>query len=282
MAVIAELIDKTPEFMHFYRLAQGADPEQRWELWKQHYGRAMVPPGPDGMAMARRLLDASWDRYPEVMDRIERGAAGMEPAPQQVLDRVAGLLGCDVDLTVKVQVITANLEGNAYAFKHEGVSWVVIPVEQAPEDRGPVLAHEFAHAVHMALSGCTDGYPTTIALRAMLEGIAIHTAMQAWPGLPETGYLEMLEDAGWLARCREHDQAILKAVLEHLPADDMETYHRFILGPGPGAGLPREVYYGGYRVVGHLLAKGQTLASLARVRSEQLTDLLGATLRELI
>jgi hypothetical protein len=282
MPVRTELIDRTPKFLAFYRLAQGADPETRWTLWQEHYNLAMVPPGPDGQAMARRMLDACWDRYPDVMDRIEAGAAGLQPAPQAVMDRVAGLFACDRDLTVRVIVITANLEGNAYAYGRDGIQHVVIPVEQTPEYLGPVMAHEFTHAVHMALSGCSEGYPTSIALRALMEGLAITGAMAAHPGLPETAYLESPEEPGWVARCREHEGPILRAVLEHLPVCEIATYHRFILGPGPGAGLTREVYWGGYRAVQHLLGEGRTLAELARIPEADMVPLLRQALTALL
>ncbi len=36
--------------------------------------------------MARRLLDESFHRYPEVMDRIRAGAAGFRPEPGPMLE----------------------------------------------------------------------------------------------------------------------------------------------------------------------------------------------------
>jgi hypothetical protein len=125
-----EVVDLTPRFLAFYEAAAGdrAGPER---CWQEGYGFAAVPPTPQGRELARRLLDQAWDRYPEVMDRIRAGAAGLQPAPLPVLERVAALLDCPA-VAVRLVVFVGFLEGNAFGYGHEGRPTVCIPVEQAP------------------------------------------------------------------------------------------------------------------------------------------------------
>jgi len=128
-----EVVDLTPRFLDFYEAAAGerAGPERRWQLWQERYGFAAVPPTPEGRELARRLLDQAWDRYPEVMDRIRAGAAGLQPAPLPVLERVAALLDCPA-VAVRLVVFVGFLEGNAFGYGHEARPTVCIPVEQDP------------------------------------------------------------------------------------------------------------------------------------------------------
>src|SRR5665213_659818 len=73
--------DLTPKFLTFYNEAvkEHASPERRWELWKKDYDFAAVPPTPEGEEMAKKLLNNAWSRYPAVLDRIRKGAAGLTP-----------------------------------------------------------------------------------------------------------------------------------------------------------------------------------------------------------
>ncbi|MBE3591321.1 MAG: hypothetical protein IMW98_11025 [Firmicutes bacterium] len=116
-----ELVDLTPRFLDFYDAARAerAGPERRWQLWQERYGFAAVPPTPEGQELARRLLDEAWDRYPLVMDRIRAGAAGLQPAPLPVLERVAALLGCPA-VAVRLVVFAGFLAGNACGYVDAG------------------------------------------------------------------------------------------------------------------------------------------------------------------
>lgn len=48
-----------PRFLDFHAAAQGLDTDARWTAWQDRYGFGAVPPGPEGEAVARRLLDAA-------------------------------------------------------------------------------------------------------------------------------------------------------------------------------------------------------------------------------
>ena len=113
----------------------------------------------------------------------------------------------------------------------------------------------------------------------MQEGLAITAAMRVTPGYPERDYLEF--HPGWLAKCREKDREILAGIRPFLADSSNETLSRFIFGAG-SSGLEREVYYAGYRAVGHLLKRGRTLAQLARVDEADTPALMNATLAEIL
>lgn len=270
--VTLEVVDLTPRFLDFYSAAaaERADPERRWQLWQERYGFAAVPPTPEGRALARRLLDGAWDRYPEVMDRIRAGAAGLEPAPLPVLERVAALLGCP-EIAVRLVVFVGALDGNAFGYGHEGRPTVCIPVEQAPAERELVLPHEFTHAVHMVTAGLNGGWERPVAQIVIEEGLATRVTQALVPGREPAAYVEFRP--GWLARCQERRDAILRGIRDHLADSRSETVSRFTVGTGT-TGLEREAYYVGWLLVGRWLEEGWTFAELARVPSERMVPLV--------
>ena len=56
-----ELRNLVPNFLKFYDLAAPCDGETRFELWREHYGFAAVPPGEEGATLSRKLLDGAWE-----------------------------------------------------------------------------------------------------------------------------------------------------------------------------------------------------------------------------
>jgi len=263
-----EIVDLTPRFLDFYVAAreQRAGPELRWQLWQERYGFAAVPPTPDGRELARRLLEEAWDRYPEVIDRIRAGAAGLQPAPLPVLQRVIALLRCPA-VAVRLVVFVGFLEGNAFGYGHEGRPTVCIPVEQDPTARELTLPHEFTHAVHLVTAGLSGGWERPVAQIVMEEGLATRVTEALVPGREPAEYVEF--SPGWLARCGERREAILRGIREHLGDHSAEAVHRFTVGTGT-TGLEREAYYAGWLVVGHWLDQGRTLAELAHVPPERM------------
>ena len=170
--------DLTPRFLTFYRAATAAhaDPDARFKLWKQDYAFAAVPPTPEGDNIARKLLDAAWPKYPAVMARIERGAAGMEPNPRIVLARVAALLHPSAPVEITMIAYVGALEGNAFTVGDKGHATVAIPVEETPRERGPAMAHEFTHAVQISMGTNAGGWERSIGETVLAEGLAMRVA----------------------------------------------------------------------------------------------------------
>jgi len=256
--------DLTPRFLDFYRKARAeqADPDRRWALWREDYGFAAVPPTPQGMALAREQLDESWDGYEGEMERIRAGAAGMEPAPEPVLRRVAEFLELDRPLDVEVVVFVGTRGGGAFSMS-VGEGWrVALPVEQEPTAREISASHEFTHAVHARLAGMEGTWVRSVGQLVLGEGIAMRTAEALYSGRPESAYVGGTPD--WMTEAGEKEREILEGVRGSVDNATSLAMERFTLGPGP-AGLRREAYYAGWVLVGHLLESGWTLQGLARV-----------------
>ena len=258
--------DLTPRFLTFYRAASaaGVSPDERFRLWKRDYGFAAVPPTPEGAAIARRLLDAAWPKYRAVLPRIERGAAGVEPSPRLTLARVAQLLKPKrpVDLTLVVYV--GALEGNAFTVGQNGHATVAIPVEQSPRDRGPVMAHEFTHAVQISMGSSSGGWVRSIGETALAEGLAMRVAQRLYPDRPSASFVELPDEPGWLNRAEAKRRRILEDVRATAATSDSDQVMRFTMGVGP-SGLDREAYYAGWVVTDYWLKHGRSFADIGRI-----------------
>jgi hypothetical protein len=274
--------DLTPKFLAFYGAAQNrhANADERFALWKREYDFAAVPPTPDGEAMARRLLDAAWPRYPGVLARIEKGAAGIEPKPDDTLRRVVVELQPDQAVQIKLLAYVGALDGNAFTTRgNDGVPVVALPVEQSPEERGPIMAHEFTHAVQIAMGSMSGGWVRTIGETALAEGLAAHVAARLYPQRAAASFIEI--EPGWLARCDARRRRILEDVRTAAVSDKSEDVMRFTMGTGP-AGVEREAYYAGWLVVGHWLRQGMTPAEIARIRERDAPTRVAAAITQML
>ena len=262
-----QVTDLTPRFLNFYEhaIAEHAPPAERFRLWKQYDGFAAVPPTPEGDRIARELLDTAWPKYPAVMQRIEQGAAGMQPSPSLVFEKVAALLEANQPVRLKLVVYVGALEGNAFtAVDKNGVPVVSIPVEQSPEERGPVMAHEFTHAVQIDLGTSKGGWVRTVGETVLSEGLAMRVAQSLYPDRPAASFVETPDEPGWLKRCEAQRGRILADVRSVLASDKSDDVMRFTMGKGP-SGLDREAYYAAWVVSGYWMEHGQTFATIARI-----------------
>lgn len=273
------IYDLAPKFLAFYERAQGTDPETRWALWQDLYNYAAVPPTPEGKQMARRLLDDSFGRYPEVLDRIRAGAAGFQPPLEPLLEATCRQLEFDGDLEIHCTLYVGNLEMNAWAATVGGKAYVNFPLEWPMTTAPWVIPHEFTHVLHSKLCNDPGGWLRSIGFTMMQEGLAIWASRFVVPGLPESPYISR-EEPDWLERCRAKEQAILTGIRPYVAEATNEALMRFLMGSG-STGETREAYYVGYRVVAQLIAEGRTLAELARIPEADVIALMDRTLAEL-
>jgi len=276
-----EVNDLSPKFLAFYdaAVAEKAGPERRFQLWKEKYGFAALPPVPERDEMARKLLDTAWPTYPEVLGRIREGAAGMRPQPEPVLREVAAKLGADRPLKVEILAYVGAREQNAYFFPQNGTLNLAIPVEESPDWRELVMVHEMTHAVNHALAGFAEGWERTIARTLLAEGLATRVTESLRPGRGEAAYVE--HKPGWLAEAHGKRREILEGIRPHLRAKDSAAVMRFTMGTGT-TGLEREAYFAGWLVVGHLLQQGKTFPELARLQEEQIPEIMEKALGEML
>jgi hypothetical protein len=87
-------------------------------------------------------LDAAWPRYAKVLPLVRRGAASVEPKPQDVLRKVADLLAIDRRYSMQVLVYVGEFDNNAFSFRQDGKPVAAIPLEMSTERRELVFTHE--------------------------------------------------------------------------------------------------------------------------------------------
>jgi hypothetical protein len=110
-AITLEIKDLTPKFRAFYEAAEKeqASPDRRWQLWKEMYDFAAVPPTEEGHKIARRLLDEAWPRYAAAQELIQGGAATLTPNPEAMVTSIAELLKPDKPAKVILRVFVGGL-----------------------------------------------------------------------------------------------------------------------------------------------------------------------------
>lgn len=258
--------DLTPRFMTFYRSATATphSADERFAVWKQDYGFAAVPPTPDGDKIARKLLDEAWTRYPRALPRIEAGASGLKPSPEQTLQKVESVLRPDKPVQLKLVVYVGAFEGNAFTVGKDGHPTVAIPVEQDAAQRGPVMTHEFVHAVQISMGTNSGGWVRSIGETALAEGLAMRVTQHLYPHLPLTSVVEVSSEPGWLKRAEALRPSIVADVRKLAASSKPDDVLRMTMGTGP-SGLDREAYYAGWLAVGYWLHHGMTFADIARI-----------------
>jgi Predicted Zn-dependent protease (DUF2268) len=254
--------DLSPKFLDFYRAATEthSDPEQRWALWKQKYDFAAVPPIAAGQKIARDRLDEAWSKYPNILGRIQHGAAGLTPPPQPLLEQVADLLAATRSVHLKLIAFVGTFHREAFAMGlKDGISTIAIPIEDPDEFHALDMTHEFTHAVEMQQSNWTG---QSVASALFTEGLATRVTEHLLPGSPANIYTASTPE--WMQQCTAALPAVLADLKAHLGDEGAEAVSRFTFEKG-AAGLKREVYCGGWFVIGKLLKDGRTFAQLGNL-----------------
>lgn len=267
--VTVTITDLSPKFLAFHTAAEQekASPDRRWELWKQIYDFAAVPPTSKGEKMARRLLDQAWPRYPSVLEQIRAGAAGMTPQPEETMRAVVELLQPDKAASVRLLVFVGGFEDNAFTAAGAGRITVAMPVEMSPDRRALIMAHEFTHAVQIATGSVSGGWERSIGTTVLSEGLAMRVTEKLFPGRPARDFVEMAP--GWLEQATKRHSEILRGIRPYLQSEKGEDVMRFTMGQGP-AGLHREAYYAGWEVVGYWLDHGMSFAEITRIPEKEM------------
>lgn len=278
-----KIVDRTPKFMAFWKAAQARpdlDADARFKLWDELDGFAAVPPTPEGKAMKRALFDKAWPTYTKTIDRIAAGAAGMDPAPEPMLRRVAAVLQVARPVDVQVLVYAGMDDHNAFTFPAgPNRPGVALPADQDTRTRGPIMAHEMTHVVHITQGGLSGGWERSVGVTALSEGLAIHVARRLFPDRPAAEFIEYTP--GWLKQAQARRRVILADVRDAARLSKSEDVARFTVLPGP-SGLNREAYFAGQEVVAHMLGNGRTLAEISRIPEAQAPDAVIQAIDEMI
>ena len=259
--------NRVDRFEVFYAHATSGpmDSNSRFSLWQKEDGLAAVPPGAAGDAMARHLVDAAWDKYPALIPRLPTLNAEAERTARNLFTRNNELLETGTD-TIRARLVlyVGQFDDNAYTMPamNNKPPTVLMPVE-SPILR-LLLAHELTHAIHLQLADIKNSFGAPVGETMFMEGLAMHTAQRAVPGLPDAAYTEMPDDKEWFARCSAHRDVVLRGIYSDLEKSGTDIAMKYTFGRG-NTGMSREAYCAAWFAVGKLLNSGKTLAELARV-----------------
>ena len=279
--VEVKINDLSERFIGFYNEASkpGISEAQRWKLWQTQYGFSAMPTDAAGNEAARAMLTAAWPHYPEVMDRIVAGYAGMKPSPERQARAAAELLKLDQPMRLRLVAYVGFLEGNGFTLGNRGEVRVAIPIEDPPEHRAITAAHELTHAVHISLGALEGDGAQSIAAVALSEGLAMHASRVLVPGARPERYVEFMP--GWLRDADSMQRQIYEAIRPQLMREDADTVARLTMGHG-NTGLEREAYYLGWKVVELWLAEGRSLAQIARIPAPKMIAEVDAAVGRLV
>jgi hypothetical protein len=280
---ILEIENSVPKFETFYADAtrQSLNAAARFALWQKEDGLAAVPPGPAGDAMARKLLDAAWDRYPALLPKLPALTSTAKSEARSAFAMVNDLLGTkDVPIHSRLILYVGQFDDNAFTIPpmQGKPATVLMPVDNAILH--VALAHELTHSVHLQLVGVKNAFGAPVGETMFLEGLAMRSSQRVVPGLPETAYTQMPGDQDWLAQCYAKKDAVLTGIVADLEKSGSGVAMKYTFGQG-NTGMQREVYCAGWIAMGKLLASGKTLREIARIPEERMIATMRAVLAEI-
>lgn len=273
-----EIINLTPKFLSFYKDAkESADPDTRWELWKERYRFSAVPPGEEGMKMARRLLDQAWNQYHKHIDYFEQWKPNNEKAHAFLAD-IQAKLGCKEEIDIALIYFVGAFENNAFVAPYkENRLAVCLPIESGNSDI--TLAHELTHIVHAKTAKLSGAWERAIATIIIQEGLATRMSKEIVPHQQDAAYIEYTD--GWLQECQTFKNQIIQGIIPYLEHSSSEVVAKFTIGSGT-TNHEREAYYVGWVLVEYLLEKGITLKEIAHMQEHELVEFVDGCLYKLL
>lgn len=273
------IVDRIPKFEKFYSDAKGLGEAARWSLWQREYGIAAVPPTPQGMALARKQLDAAWPHYSALIPRLKNLESNAERDARSLFAATNKLYAtAGRPIRTRVVFFVGQFDGNEFtvpAMNGEPPT-IVMPVEN-PMLRVQ-LAHEMSHSVNFQVADVKNSFGAPIGETVFLEGLAMHANKALVPGLADAAYTELASDPGWYARCAAEHTTIMRGILPFIHESGPVIATRFTFGSGT-TGMHRELYCAGWYVVGGMLASGKTFPELARVPEGEMVEMISGEMK---
>ena len=264
-----EVINYVPRFLNFYQKAKGKDENCLWDLWKEHYNFAAVPPGEQGEKMAREMLLRAWDKYPEVIPAIEKWTPDTEKV-RSYLKKVKDLLNCTKDIALDLIYFVGAFDDNPILAPNEdGRITLCWPIEGNLGDI--ILVHELTHIVHTKTADLSLNWERPVASIIMSEGLAMQVSKHFFPGKPAEAYTEYAR--GWLEDCRNNSESIVKGILPYIEESSSEKVYQFTMGQGT-TGNEREAYFVGWMLVDELLQEGMSFEEIARIKEADFPEVI--------
>lgn len=273
------VINLVPKFLSFYKAAiqQNLDEEKRWELWKDTYNFAAVPPTDEGREVARNLLDNAWNKYESFISIFEKWI----PESQKVkafLGEVKNLLGYDYKIEFTLIYFVGGFEDNPFVAPiGENKVALCLPIETEQSDI--YLVHELTHVVHQKTANMKNDWERNIASIIMQEGLATHVSKQLIPGHKEKEYIEISH--GWLKSCYKNKKEIIKNIIPYLEDSEPESVMKFTMGNG-STNHHREAYFVGWLLVKLLLQQGMSIEEIAHIQEDEIPQYISQNYKDLL
>lgn len=277
---VLDIDNRVSRFETFYAhaAAKPLDAGERFKLWQKEDGLAAVPPGPDGDAMARKLLDSAWSKYPALMPKLDGLEKTAEATAREMFARDNEILGtADDKIHTRLILYVGQFDNNAFTVPPmDGKpATILMPVENI--NLKIALAHELTHSIQLQLVPVKNSFGAPVGETMFLEGLAMRTSQRAVPGLPDAAYTSMPNEPDWMPNCIAKKDAVLKDIVPDLDKSGHEIAMKYTFGQGNN-GMQREAYCAAWFVMGRLLDSGKTLPELARIPEDKMVDTIRAAM----
>lgn len=268
-----ENYEPTVEFLESY---YAKFPEQFKEYFTYHLAN---PDEKKKLALAK---------YPEVMAAMH---AISDKLPARVRDVVKKYdESYHHTFTQDVHLIVGAYGSNAYTHRQivPDITFCIEKLEADDVTLDTIIAHEFGHALHNALSDKAGiewskvnwTGPYTMLLQ---EGVATYLSMQVVDA-PESVYFSYhLKGDEWLAFAKEHEAEIAAAFLKDIHTlSTNELFHEwFSIRGGMRFGHTRFAYYLGFRIVETLMSTRDERDVITLWKEDEFENVMEEALRAL-
>lgn len=269
MDINLEVINLAPKFLNFYEKAKGKDVSCIWDIWKENYNFAAVPPGEQGEQMAKELLMNAWPKYPEIISYIESWSPNTERVEFYV-DKVKKLLGCEQSVGIALVYYVGCFEHNAFVTPYkDGMLALCMPIEDGDVDI--TLVHELTHIIHSKTSDLSLNWGKSIGSLILQEGLAMQVSKHLVTGKEDEAYIEHKE--GWFRACKKQTDEIIKGILPYIEDSSPESSYQFTFGTG-ATGNEREAYFVGWELASRLLKAGKSFKEIASIKEVDLPEII--------
>jgi Predicted Zn-dependent protease (DUF2268) len=277
---LLDIDNRVGRFALFYAQATAMpiDPNSRFALWRKIDGLAAVPPGAAGDAMARRLLDNAWDRYPAIVPRLAKLTSHAIQMANEMFEGDNKLLGTRGErIHSRLILYVGQFDNNAYTVPSMAGKppTVLMPVENV--NLKLALAHELTHSIHLQLAHVNNSFGAPVGETIFLEGLAMRTTQREVSGLSDAAYTEMPGEHGWFSNCTAKRAIIIQKIAGDLDKNGEEIASKYTFGEG-NTGMSREAYCAAWFIMGKLLSSGRTLPELARIPEDKMVATIRAAI----
>jgi hypothetical protein len=277
---VLDIDNRVGKFETFYAhaTAKPLDADARFKLWQTEDGLAAVPPGPDGDAMARKLLDDAWSQYPALVPKLGALEKNAEATAREMFAKDNDILGTANDpVHTRLILYAGQFDNNAFTVPpmNGKPAAILMPVENI--NLKIALAHELTHSIQLQLVPVKNSFGAPVGETMFLEGLAMRTSQRAVPGLPDSAYTSMPNEPDWMPNCVKKKDAVLKDIVADLDKSGREIAMKYTFGQGNN-GMQREAYCAAWFVMGKLIASGKTLPELARTPEDQMVGVIRTAL----